>query len=132
VCHISYARNLNLGTHGRYISIAYICAWTPKSNHRPGKTYITAATAESVDPVQIMSAPPQLPPEQLAILAGEDLGPQVLGVVITFTLLALICVCLRFFARLKFTKLVGWEDYFIACSMVRMTRRPMNTPGAHD
>jgi hypothetical protein len=89
-------------------------------------------TAEVVDPVQIMSAPPQLPPEQLAILAKEDLGPQVLGIVITFTLFALICVFLRFYARLKFTQLVGWEDYFIACSMVRMSLRPISTPNFHD
>jgi hypothetical protein len=68
-----------------------------------------------------MQAPPQIPPDQLAILAKEDQGPKILGIVISFTLLALICVFLRFFARLKFTRLLGWEDYFIAISMVRYT-----------
>jgi hypothetical protein len=72
------------------------------------------------------AAPLQIPPEQLAILAKENLGPKVLGLVIFFTLLALICVFLRFFARLKFTQLLGWEDYFIACSMVYMTPRSRN------
>jgi hypothetical protein len=65
-----------------------------------------------------MSMFPPIPPEQLAALAKEDQGPKVLGIVISFTVLALICVSLRFFARIKFTKLVGWEDYFIALSMV--------------
>jgi hypothetical protein len=60
----------------------------------------------------------QIPPAQLAALAKEDQGPKVLGIVISFTVLALICVALRFFARIKFTRLVGWEDYFIALSMV--------------
>jgi hypothetical protein len=60
----------------------------------------------------------QIPPEQLAILLRENQGPKVIGIVITFTVLALLCVFLRFFARIKFTQLVGWEDYFIALSMV--------------
>jgi hypothetical protein len=65
-----------------------------------------------------MLVPPQLPPEQLAVLANEDQGPKVLGIVISFTVLALFCVFLRFFTRLKFTQFLGWEDYFIAFSMV--------------
>jgi hypothetical protein len=60
----------------------------------------------------------QIPPEQLAILAREDQGPRVIGLVVTFTVLAFICVLLRFFARIKFTRLLGWEDFFIALSMV--------------
>ena len=65
----------------------------------------------------------QIPPEQLAILVKENQGPKVIGIVITFTVFAFICVVLRFFARIKFTKLVGWEDYFIAISMVLLFPR---------
>lgn len=69
-----------------------------------------------------MDIPPtKLPPEQLAALAAEDQSPKVLALVITFTSLAFICVILRFFTRLNFTKLVGWEDYFIAASMVKLS-----------
>jgi hypothetical protein len=59
-----------------------------------------------------------IPPEQLAMLAHEDQGPKVIGLVVTFTVLALASVLLRFFARVRFTRHVGWEDYFIALSMV--------------
>lgn len=38
---------------------------------------------------------------------------------ITFTVFAFICVLLRFFVRLTFKKVLGWEDYTIAVSMVR-------------
>jgi hypothetical protein len=61
----------------------------------------------------------RIPPEQLAILARDNQGPKVVGIVVAFTVLALVCVFLRFFARIRFTRLVGWEDYFIVLSMVR-------------
>jgi hypothetical protein len=64
--------------------------------------------------------PPQLAPEQLTLLAQDDLGPKVLGIVISFTILAVITVLLRFFTRVRFTQLVGWEDYFVALSVVRI------------
>jgi hypothetical protein len=67
-----------------------------------------------------MDQRPQLPPQVLAALARDDLGPKTLGLVYSFTVLALICVALRFFSRIKFTKMVGWEDYFIGISAVRM------------
>lgn len=59
----------------------------------------------------------KIPPAVLAVLAKEDQGPKVVGIVVAFTVLAFICVLLRFFARIKFT-LLGLEDYFIALSMV--------------
>jgi hypothetical protein len=68
-----------------------------------------------------------IPPEQLAILAKEDQGPKVVAIVITFTVFALMCVFLRFFARIKFTQLVGWEDYFIALSMVLLPQAHMSS-----
>jgi hypothetical protein len=60
----------------------------------------------------------EIPPEQLAILAEEDQGPKIIAIVAAFTALALSCVLLRFFTRIKYTKHVGWEDYCIAVSMV--------------
>lgn len=59
----------------------------------------------------------EIPPQVLAVLAKEDQGPKVVGIVVAFTVLAFISVSLRFFTRIKFT-IVGWEDYFIAISMV--------------
>jgi hypothetical protein len=67
-----------------------------------------------------MDQRPQLPPQVLAALARDDLGPKTLGLVYSFTFLALICVALRFFSRIKFTKMLGLEDYFIGISAVRM------------
>jgi hypothetical protein len=63
----------------------------------------------------------QIPPEVLAILAQQDQGPKAIGLVVAFTVLALICVVLRFFTRIRFTQLLGWEDYYIALSMVLHT-----------
>lgn len=71
---------------------------------------------------------PKIPPEQLALLATEDQGPKVLAIVITFTCLAFVCVILRFFTRLNFTKIVGWEDYFIAASMVKICLTSVSYP----
>jgi hypothetical protein len=57
-------------------------------------------------------------PETLAKLAQEDQGPSSKAVVIAFTTISLICVCLRFFTRIIVQRNVGWEDYTIAVSMV--------------
>ncbi|KAF2729870.1 hypothetical protein EJ04DRAFT_580293 [Polyplosphaeria fusca] len=61
--------------------------------------------------------PPQIPPEQLAALRNENLGPTVVVVVSVFSAIAFIFVCLRFYARLKVIRNVGLEDYFIAISL---------------
>jgi hypothetical protein len=66
-----------------------------------------------------MDERPQLPPQVVAALAQDNLGPKTLALVYSFTFLALISVALRFFSRIKLTKIVGWEDYFIGISMVR-------------
>ncbi|CAN9210265.1 unnamed protein product [Alternaria alternata] len=65
-----------------------------------------------------MDERPQLPPQVVAALAQDNLGPKTLALVYSFTFLALISVALRFFSRIKLTKIVGWEDYFIGISMV--------------
>jgi hypothetical protein len=67
-----------------------------------------------------MDERPQLPPQVVAALAQDNLGPKTLALVYSFTFLALISVALRFFSRIKLTKIVGWEDYFIGISMVRL------------
>jgi hypothetical protein len=59
-----------------------------------------------------------IPPSVLAILAAEDQSAKTIGLVATFTSLAFITVCLRFYARIRFAIHVGWEDWFIAISMV--------------
>ncbi|KAF1828047.1 hypothetical protein BDW02DRAFT_303026 [Decorospora gaudefroyi] len=61
----------------------------------------------------------QLSPEQLAALGKEDKGPLTKSIVITFTTIAFICVCLRLFTRLKLVAgNLGREDYTIVISMV--------------
>lgn len=63
-------------------------------------------------------SPPVIPPEQLALLAAEDHGPKTIGIVVSFTVLAFLCVILRFYTRTRLTHLVGWEDHLIALAMV--------------
>ncbi|CAA9958895.1 hypothetical protein PTMSG1_02427 [Pyrenophora teres f. maculata] len=63
-------------------------------------------------------SPPQISPEVLAVLAKDDRGPKTIGLVLGFTTLALVCVSLRFFARIKFVRQVGSEDYLMAMAMV--------------
>lgn len=60
---------------------------------------------------------PDLSPEQLAALEREDLGQLTKNIIIAFTVLAFVSVCLRWFTRLKY-KAVGWEDYTILLAMV--------------
>jgi hypothetical protein len=59
----------------------------------------------------------QIPPEQLAALAKEDLGPLTKNIVIAFTVVAFTSVCLRIFTRLRY-QATGWEDYTIVVAMV--------------
>lgn len=65
-----------------------------------------------------MSAFPQIPPEVVAALAKENRSPLIIGIVSAFTGLALVCVLLRFYSRVKLVGIVGLEDYFIVLSMV--------------
>jgi hypothetical protein len=59
-----------------------------------------------------------LTPQKREILAKDSQGPLVISIVIAFTVLSLVCVVLRFFTRIRFTRLVGTEDYMTALSMV--------------
>jgi uncharacterized membrane protein len=59
-----------------------------------------------------------LTPEQLAALAKEDRGPLTKSIVVAFTCIAVICVGLRLFTRLRYLgRALGWEDYTIVVSM---------------
>jgi hypothetical protein len=64
-----------------------------------------------------MAAMDQIPPEQLAKLAGEDLGPLTKNIVIAFTVIALVSVSLRIYTRFRY-KAIGWEDYSIIIATV--------------
>jgi hypothetical protein len=65
-----------------------------------------------------MSGSPQLSSEQLAQMAKEDVTHKVIVLVATFTTLGFVCVCLRFFSRVKMLNLIGPEDFLIGFSMV--------------
>jgi hypothetical protein len=56
-------------------------------------------------------------PEELAILAREDQGQLTKNIVIAFTVISFVSVCLRIFTRLKY-QAMGWEDYSIVLAMV--------------
>jgi len=61
----------------------------------------------------------KLSPEQIEQLAKEDLGPLTKSLIIAFTVISFISVCLRMFTRIKFVgRAIGWEDYTILISMV--------------
>jgi hypothetical protein len=81
----------------------------------PGSTTIfhTSIAANT----SVMSTTDQLSPEQVAKLAGEDLGPLSRNIIIAFTVMAFVSVCLRLYTRLRY-KAVGWEDYTIGIAMV--------------
>lgn len=58
-------------------------------------------------------------PEKLAQLAQENLGPCTNAIIIAFTVIAFICVCLRVFTRTRYLgRAIGWEDYTIVISMM--------------
>jgi hypothetical protein len=64
-----------------------------------------------------MAGTDQIPPEQLAKLAGEDLSHLTKNIVITFTIIAFVSVCLRIYTRVRY-QAVGWEDHSIVIAMV--------------
>lgn len=52
----------------------------------------------------------QLSPEQLAALAKDDIGPLTMSLIITFTVLSGVAVCLRIFTRVRYIgRQLGWE-----------------------
>lgn len=56
--------------------------------------------------------------EDTARLAKQDKGPETVAIISSFMALAIICVGLRTFTRLKITKMFGIEDAFIVLPVV--------------
>ncbi|KAF1926628.1 uncharacterized protein M421DRAFT_212080 [Didymella exigua CBS 183.55] len=59
----------------------------------------------------------QYTPEELATLRGDDRGPLCKRIVVSFTVLSFISVCLRLYTRIRFYR-IGWEDWTITASMI--------------
>ncbi|KAL1607561.1 hypothetical protein SLS59_002530 [Nothophoma quercina] len=59
----------------------------------------------------------QFTPEELAALRADNRGPLCRNIVIAFTVLSFISVCLRLFTRITYHK-TGWEDWTIVVSMI--------------
>ena len=60
---------------------------------------------------------PQIAPEQLARLRADTRQPEALAVIITFTAIAGITLCMRYFTRVFLVKKPGLDDYLIAIAM---------------
>jgi len=63
----------------------------------------------------------QIPPEQWAGLMTDDQSQLTKNIIIAFTILSFISVCLRMFTRLRY-QAVGWEDHTIVLAMVRIAQ----------
>jgi hypothetical protein len=61
----------------------------------------------------------QLSPDQRAELARDDQGPVTKSIVISFTVISFISVCVRLSTRFSYQN-VGSEDYTIAISTVSL------------
>lgn len=62
---------------------------------------------------------PTLSPEAQATYNAESNLPFILGITITFHVLALIAVILRVYVRTFLVKVIGWDDYTMIGAMVR-------------
>ena len=58
---------------------------------------------------------PQAPPAG----GDRDMGSTINAVNWTFTMVALAAVCARLFGRIKLSRNLGWDDFWIMVSMVR-------------
>jgi hypothetical protein len=65
-----------------------------------------------------MAPTQQLSPEQLAALAKDDLSQLTKNIIIAFTVISFVSICLRMYTRIRY-QAVGWEDYSIVLAMVR-------------
>lgn len=50
--------------------------------------------------------------------SGDTRSPQLIGLTVTVTVLALACVVVRIYTRLKVSRSVGWDDYTCLAAMV--------------
>ena len=51
---------------------------------------------------------------------NEDHGPAILGVCVSTIVLAVVCVCLRMYIRIRLTHNFWWDDGFIIAAVVRL------------
>jgi hypothetical protein len=70
--------------------------------------------------------------ESIPPVNPDDLGrgPMIMGITWTFTILAMMAVCLRFYLRLKISKLYLMEDWFMLAAVVSTPTE--STPWHHD
>lgn len=51
-------------------------------------------------------------------VSRDTRSPQLIGWTLTVTILALACVVVRMYTRLKVSRSVGWDDYTVLAAMV--------------
>jgi hypothetical protein len=75
----------------------------------------------------------QLSPDQRAELARDDQGPVTKSIVISFTVISFISVCVRLSTRFSYQN-VGSEDYTIAISTVSLplTQKEQEANSSHQ
>jgi hypothetical protein len=75
----------------------------------------------------------QLSPDQRAELARDDQGPVTKSIVISFTVISFISVCVRLSTRFSYQN-VGSEDYTIAISTVSLplTQKEQDANSSHQ
>jgi hypothetical protein len=75
----------------------------------------------------------QLSPDQRAELARDDQGPVTKSIVISFTVISFISVCVRLSTRFSYQN-VGNEDYTIAISTVSLplTQKEQDANSSHQ
>ena len=78
-------------------------------------------TAPGMPPPGVPLGP--LPPNQ-------NRGPAVLGVDLTFAIVAVLLVCTRMYVRARIVKSIGLDDLFIVLATVRLVRSGMSWHGA--
>lgn len=69
-------------------------------------------------------ATPTLTPEATALRATEINLSLILGITITFHVLALLSVFARAYVRLFLVKVLGWDDYTMVAAMVSLVAPP--------
>ena len=68
-----------------------------------------------------------LSPDEIERLRAESKRPTAYGIVISFTILSFILVCMRMTTRFFIIKNPGLEDYFIVVAMVIILYSPSKT-----
>lgn len=56
-----------------------------------------------------------------ALPGDDDKGPAILGAITTTTVLAIIFVVTRLYARIRVVRAVGPDDYFVVAALVKFS-----------